>query len=65
MTRLVLERDLRRQMGTAARQASSAYSIERTTHLMLEQYEHLIREAEPRHRGLRFQIRSLFEKYIR
>lgn len=65
MTRLVTEHDLRKKLGAAARQASAQYAIERTTKLMLAQYERLVREAEPRHRGLRFQIRSFFEKYIR
>lgn len=65
MTRLVVEGDLRRRMGVAARQASALYDIERTTRLMLEQYERLVRERKPRRRGLRFRLRSFFENYIR
>ncbi len=65
MTRLVLERDLRRRMGAEARRASAQYAIERTTQLMLEQYERLVREAAPRRQGLRFRIRSFFERHVR
>ncbi len=63
MTRLVLERDLRKKMGAAARQASSNYAIERTLKQMLGHYERLIQEAEPRHRGLRFRMRTFIERF--
>ena len=65
MTRLVTERDLRHKMGAAAREESTKYAIERTMRIMLRHYEHLIHDAEPRHRGLRFQARSFFERFIR
>jgi 1,2-diacylglycerol 3-alpha-glucosyltransferase len=63
MTRLVIERDLRCKMGAAAREESTKYAIERTMHIMLRYYEHLVRDAEPRHRGLRFRVRTLIEKF--
>jgi len=63
MTRLVTESDLRRKMGAAARQASSVFAIERTMQVMLGHYERLAREAEPRHRGLRFRIRTFLERF--
>jgi 1,2-diacylglycerol 3-alpha-glucosyltransferase len=47
LTRLCLDHDLRHRMGTAARQASSQYAIERTTHIMLEQYERLVKTRRP------------------
>jgi glycosyltransferase involved in cell wall biosynthesis len=65
MTRLVTEHELRRKMGAAAREASSRYAIERTTQMMLKHYDRLVHEAEPRHRGLGFQFRSLFERFVR
>jgi 1,2-diacylglycerol 3-alpha-glucosyltransferase len=63
MTRLVLERDLRKQMGIAAREESTCYAIARTTRIMLRYYEKLVEEARPRHRGLRFQVRSFLERF--
>ncbi len=63
MTRLVLERDLRKQMGIAAREESTNYAIARTTRMMLRYYEKLVEEARPRHRGLRFQVRSFLERF--
>ncbi len=65
MTRFVLEHDLRRRMGAAAREESTKYAIERTTRIMLRYYEHLVHEAEPRHRGLRFRVRSFLEQFNR
>ncbi len=63
MTRLVTEHNLRRGMGATARKASTQFAIERTTQLMLQQYEQLVRAAEPRHRGLRFRMQSFFEQF--
>ncbi len=63
MTRLVTEHDLRRKMGAAAREESSNYAIARTTRIMLRYYEQLVKEAQPRHRGLRFQLRSFMERF--
>jgi len=37
LTRLCLDVSLRKQMGNAARQASTRYAIERTTRIMLDQ----------------------------
>jgi 1,2-diacylglycerol 3-alpha-glucosyltransferase len=63
MSRLVTEPDLRRKMGAAAREASSNYAIERALKLMIGHYEQLVRDAEPRKRGLRFRIRTLIEQF--
>jgi glycosyltransferase involved in cell wall biosynthesis len=63
MTRLVLEHDLRKRMGVAAREESTSYAIARTTRIMLRYYEKLVEEARPRHRGLRFQVRSFLERF--
>lgn len=63
MTRLVLEHDLRKRMGVAAREESTNYAIARTTRIMSRYYEKLVEEARPRHRGLRFQVRSFLERY--
>jgi glycosyltransferase involved in cell wall biosynthesis len=50
LTRLCLDPNLCAQMSESARQASSAYAIERTTSLMLEHYEKLRQEYKP-HKG--------------
>lgn len=63
MTRLVMDRDLRKKMGSAAREESTKYAIERTTRIMLRYYETLVNAAQPRHRGLRFRIRSFLEQF--
>lgn len=47
LTFLCQDADLRRQMGKEARQASADYSIERTSNLMLEHYERLVRGLSP------------------
>jgi 1,2-diacylglycerol 3-alpha-glucosyltransferase len=44
LTRLCLQKQLRKKMGQAARKASNMYAIERTTQMMLEHYESLSRE---------------------
>lgn len=65
MTRLVTEHEMRKRMGVAAREESTNYAIERTMRIMLRYYERLVNEAEPRHRGLRFRVRSFLEQFNR
>jgi len=65
MTRLVTERDLRKRLGATARDDSGKYAIERTTRIMLRYYETLVREAEPRHRGMRFRMQEILEQFKR
>ena len=62
LTRLCMDRQLRLRMGSAARQASGKYAIERTTQIMLERYERLLIEFAPHRRGLSFHLRNLMEK---
>ena len=47
LTRLCLDKQLRQNMGYAARKASQKYDIELTTRLMLEQYEKLASGPRP------------------
>jgi 1,2-diacylglycerol 3-alpha-glucosyltransferase len=63
LTRLCLDLNLRTQMGAAAKKASSAYAIERTTNLMLNYYEKLIREYKPRKGNWAVQLRKLLENF--
>ena len=65
MTRLVTEHEMRKRMGVTAREESTNYAIERTMRIMLRYYERLVNEAEPRHRGLRFRMRSFLEQFNR
>jgi 1,2-diacylglycerol 3-alpha-glucosyltransferase len=62
LTRLCIDLNLRAQMGAAAQKASSAYAIERTTHLMLEHYEKLMREYKPRKGNWAMRLQRLMEK---
>jgi 1,2-diacylglycerol 3-alpha-glucosyltransferase len=62
MTRLCLERNLRRKMGVAARKVSEKYSISNITETMLGQYQQLTMAALPHRRSLRSRLRTFFEK---
>ncbi len=62
LTRLCLDRSLRRKMGQAARKASDRYSIEHTMETMMTLYEGLAVAALPRRHSLSSRIRSLVEK---
>jgi glycosyltransferase involved in cell wall biosynthesis len=50
MTRLVAERESRREMAQRARQASEAYAIERTSSRLMEHYDKLVLERPRRER---------------
>jgi len=63
LTRLCLDQKLRDQMGDAARKASPAYAIERTTSLMLTHYETLKREYKPRKGNWAVRLQRLLEKF--
>lgn len=63
LTRLCLDPALCRQMGIAARIASEKYDIERTTKIMLSHYEALVFDGHQRQRGLKYRLRSLFERF--
>ncbi len=64
LTRMCMDRPLRRQMGEAARQASTQYSIERTSRRLLEHYERLVYATRPRRDSLGVRLRSFFENYL-
>ncbi len=64
LTRLCLDASLRKQMGEAARQASTRYAIERTTKTMLEQYERLVYASRPHRENWEVRLRGLLEKFL-
>lgn len=63
LTRLCLDNDLRHKMGEAARQASTKFAVERTTHMMLAHYQRLVYESQPRQRNWTVRLRSLLERF--
>jgi glycosyltransferase involved in cell wall biosynthesis len=62
LTRLCLDQDLRQQMSISAREASSAYAIERTTSLMLQQYEKMVAETKSRKSSWPVRLRGFWEQ---
>ena len=64
LTRLCLDTSLRKQMGDAARQASTRYAIERTTKLMIEQYERLVYASRPIKERWDVRLRGILEKFL-
>jgi glycosyltransferase involved in cell wall biosynthesis len=62
LTRLCLDLDLRQQMSISAREASSAFAIERTTNLMLQQYEKIVAETKSRKNSWRVRLRGFWEQ---
>jgi glycosyltransferase involved in cell wall biosynthesis len=64
LTRLCLDARLRQRMGDAARQASTHYAIERTTHILLEHYERLVYASKPRRESWAVRLRSLIGTYL-
>lgn len=62
LTRLCLDLEMRQQMSISAREASSAYAIERTTSLMLQQYEKIVAETKSHKSSWRVRLRGFWEK---
>jgi 1,2-diacylglycerol 3-alpha-glucosyltransferase len=63
LTRLCLDPDLRAQMSDSAKEASSAYAIERVSGILLKHYEKLVREAKPRKGNWSVRLRKLLESF--
>ena len=63
LIRLVTRHKPRRQMGEQARQVSQAYAIERTTTLMLEQYQNVIKRVASRRVGIQARLRRFLENF--
>lgn len=64
LTRLCLDPDLRQQMSRSAREASTTYAIERTTSLMLKQYEQLTSGETPRKGVSNTRLLSILENFF-
>lgn len=64
LTRLCLDPKLRRQMSRSAREASTVYSIERTTGIMLKHYESLANGSQVQKGNLGTRLRSILEEFL-
>jgi glycosyltransferase involved in cell wall biosynthesis len=64
LTRLCIDQALRRKMGDAAREHSTRYAIERTSHTLLEHYKRLVYASRPRRDSLGVRLRGLLEYYL-
>jgi 1,2-diacylglycerol 3-alpha-glucosyltransferase len=63
MTRLVAERESRREMSQRARQASEAYAIERTSSRLMEHYDKLALERPRRERRARLLWQRVVDRW--
>jgi 1,2-diacylglycerol 3-alpha-glucosyltransferase len=63
LTRLCLDPNLRAQMRDSAREASSAYAIERVSNVLLQHYEKIVKEAKPRKGNWSVRLRKLLESF--
>lgn len=64
LTLLCIDPLRRAQMGDAARKASSAYAVERTTDILLKRYENLVEIAKPRKGNWSIRLRRLMENFM-
>jgi len=63
LTRLCLQHNLRRKMGSMARQVSKKYDIGRTTRMMLGHYEKLAREPRQRKSDWEERLLTILEHF--
>lgn len=64
LTYLCMNKDLRREMGLAARKASAQYDIERTTKIMLGHYERLTQSPKPVKRSFDERLIAILEEFL-
>jgi 1,2-diacylglycerol 3-alpha-glucosyltransferase len=65
LARLISEPEKRKEMGSKASLAARAYSIENTTHLLLEQYQYIIAETAGKKLGLRARVTLFRDHWLR
>lgn len=63
MVRLITEHQQRGEMGQRARQAAENYAIERTSQMMVERYQAVIRKAGGRKHGLRATLQRVLDRW--
>ncbi|MEN9563284.1 MAG: hypothetical protein RIR73_1528 [Chloroflexota bacterium] len=64
LMRLCLDLQLRQQMGRSAREASAVYAIERTTTVILQHYEKVVKDATPRKDNFETRLRHILENFL-
>jgi 1,2-diacylglycerol 3-alpha-glucosyltransferase len=62
LTRLCLDPDLRAHMKYSAQMASTVYAIERTTKAMLQHYEKMVYDSQPREDNWAERLRGLLKR---
>jgi 1,2-diacylglycerol 3-alpha-glucosyltransferase len=65
LTYLCLHPSLRKDMGIAAREASSQYDIERTTKILLGHYTRLTQSTKPVKKSLDERLMTVLEEFLR
>ncbi len=65
MVRMVNDHATRREMSSKTRQAAQAYDIERTTGMMLERYQRVIKSSAGRKQGLRARFTRWMDYWTR
>lgn len=64
LMRLCLDPQLRQQMSRSAREDSAVYAIERTTTVMLQHYEKVVKDATPRKDNFENRLRQILENFL-
>ena len=65
LTYLCMDSAQRKIMGSAAREASEQYDIERTTKVMLQHYTHLTENPKPAKRRFDERLRHILEEFMK
>jgi glycosyltransferase involved in cell wall biosynthesis len=65
LTYLCLHPGLRKAMGTAAREASNLYDIERTTKILLGHYTRLLHSTKPLKKSFDERLMTVLEEFLR
>jgi glycosyltransferase involved in cell wall biosynthesis len=63
MVRMVTEHDQRREMGKCAYKTAENYAIERTTQMMFQQYQAVVKKAGGRKHGVRAQLQRILDRW--
>ena len=64
LTRLCLDLKLRREMSRSAREASTVYSIKRTTGIMLKHYEMVVNNSQSHKGNWGTRLRNILEEFL-
>jgi glycosyltransferase involved in cell wall biosynthesis len=65
LTYLCLHPSRRKEMGAAAREASTQYDIERTTNILLSHYTRLTQSTKPLKKSLDQRLMTVLEEFMK